>query len=157
MLRMEADNIIEKLQEILLEWEGLNLKYCLEQYGGSIKRAIAALKLQEKIRSRESAYRNSLDKQTAITFGLAKEEIERLEMELQGFQKWIKCEDELPNDEQQVMIFADNEYFIVKYFKNWPLMGGRCFVGEACYFISDIDKVTHWMPLPEPPRNGGGE
>ena len=68
--------------------------------------------------------------------------------------EWIRCSEQLPPDNEPVLavVWARGE--------NMRFEGGYCFAeycGEEGWFIEDwpeleIERVTHWMPLPEPPE-----
>lgn len=60
---------------------------------------------------------------------------------------WISVEDRLPKDDQTVLIHHTNgTIFEAEFLKDTP----------HSYFYKDIairiDKVLHWMPLPNPPE-----
>ena len=55
---------------------------------------------------------------------------------------WISVEDELPPHNGRYIFYSDT-------------MGVR-----TSYYYTDIqllEHITHWMPLPEPPKKGGGQ
>lgn len=55
--------------------------------------------------------------------------------------KWISVEDRLPEQgEEAICIAADGDMMIGKY-TEWGWM-------FPCYF----EELTHWMPIPEPPK-----
>jgi hypothetical protein len=56
-------------------------------------------------------------------------------------QEWISVEDRLPEKYQDVLVYRDYSFDI-----DFVMSEGR-----FC-----IDGVTHWMPLPEPPKMKGG-
>lgn len=63
---------------------------------------------------------------------------------------WIKCENRLPTEEKFVLTFSELgirtlAIFTIRNEKYWI---------EANGFSLDLDtlNVTHWMPLPEPPK-----
>ena len=56
-------------------------------------------------------------------------------------QEWISVDDRLPEQgEEAICIAADGDMMIGKY-TEWGWM-------FPCYF----EELTHWMPLPEPPK-----
>lgn len=67
---------------------------------------------------------------------------------------WIKCEDQLPNDNELVIVVNMNE-------SDWEVTVGECsatgwrvlnalgVVNSTGYF--PINTFTHWIPLPEKP------
>ena len=75
-----------------------------------------------------------------------------------GYRKqseWISVEERLPEDEKAVLCYYGFDDL------------GMMFTGVLSYFCFDPDPhwqhadtgftVTHWMPLPEPPKMKGGE
>lgn len=73
-----------------------------------------------------------------------------------GYRKqsgWISVEERLPEPELPILIFTrKNRYYVGYYYKA---------VVDTTYtgFYADSVKrdVTHWMPLPEPPKMKGGD
>jgi uncharacterized protein DUF551 len=66
--------------------------------------------------------------------------------------EWIKVEDRLPEFEGLALVFGDNIGMLVRPY--------NCF--HNCWDDEDGDdyycdalggKITHWMPLPEPPKS----
>lgn len=63
--------------------------------------------------------------------------------------RWISVEERLPEDYEDVVIIMRNgasSWYRVAYreYGGWSFGGGR----------RVTDEVTHWMPLPEPPKEG---
>ena len=64
--------------------------------------------------------------------------------------EWISVKDRLPDDETPILLKLEKE--ILKsnmhsgYYKE-----GKPFI-VASVFAFDAPKITHWMPLPEPPK-----
>ena len=56
---------------------------------------------------------------------------------------WISVKDRLPNVAGWYLVFYNGSKMQVAFFKGkkWP-------------FDNHYHKVTHWMPLPEPPKDG---
>lgn len=62
--------------------------------------------------------------------------------------KWISVEDELPSDHKNVIVYAND---IVMSWVETAWYGDDFWhdaEGEECY----IPDVTHWQPLPDPPK-----
>jgi hypothetical protein len=68
-------------------------------------------------------------------------------------EKWISIENDLPDEyPYDVLVFGKSEC-------------GECFYDVAFYdgawhcgyWDDEIDNITHWMPLPEPPEEEEGE
>lgn len=59
------------------------------------------------------------------------------------FGKWISVEDDLPPIKQRVLVFARNGSILIDLIMT-PRSG---------WWVSE-NSVTHWMPLPEPPKEG---
>ncbi len=60
--------------------------------------------------------------------------------------EWISVTDKLPGKTPTKCLCYSKDGYMVGSYTNWGWM-------FPCYF----GKVTHWMPLPEPPKEGGGE
>ena len=77
--------------------------------------------------------------------------------------EWIKIEDKFPNEDELVWLYSENTKCI--------FLGSRVYLNNEGWFWSSIDSgtyvykglisgdcsiddldVTHWMPLPEPPK-----
>lgn len=61
---------------------------------------------------------------------------------------WINVKDRLPENLQCVLVYAQGDRNLTAFFKN------NIFY---CYdikseMLDDIEFVTHWMPLPPPPK-----
>ena len=57
--------------------------------------------------------------------------------------KWISVEDRLPPDQQEVLVYTVSQKGLGNIDKGYWSIGRFIHRGSA--------KVTHWMPLPEPP------
>lgn len=57
--------------------------------------------------------------------------------------KWISVKDRLPEDDCPVLVTCGKGYrsFIARYDHVWK-----------CWKVSHTLRITHWMPLPEPPK-----
>lgn len=64
-----------------------------------------------------------------------------------GYRKqvWISVEERLPKDAERVLVYGEKGIcFATRYKRDW--MTPMRYNGE----------ITHWMPLPEPPKMKGG-
>lgn len=73
-----------------------------------------------------------------------------------GYRKqseWISVEERLPEAECPVLIFTRKNRYYVGYY--YEALIDPTFTG---FYADDVRRdVTHWMPLPEAPKKGGGE
>lgn len=75
--------------------------------------------------------------------------------------RWISVEDKLPIEQGPVLCYArsttgEGNYRILGTLRNgefWFLQVDGTQLSFPCLHL----KVTHWMPLPEPPKDGGAE
>ena len=75
--------------------------------------------------------------------------------------KWISVEDRLPEDNLNVLVYAigDNENSVIAMTSYTHKMYGYNIEGWRSpwqYFFYEY-KITHWMPLPEPPKEDCNE
>ena len=63
--------------------------------------------------------------------------------------KWIKTTDQFPEPFKPVLFFRENKY-------NAKCVEIGFYVGEGKWSKGgwNSKSVTHWMPLPEPPKEG---
>jgi hypothetical protein len=64
---------------------------------------------------------------------------------------WIRVRDRLPNDYQPVIVSDDGEPEFAIFYDHYNGYGPT-FVTPDCYEEERIEGITHWMPLPEPPK-----
>lgn len=65
-------------------------------------------------------------------------------------EKWIPVTERLPEDRQSVLVHRDDGgIFIFEYFTTSPT--DECWIDDHLNVYSAYS-VTHWMPLPEPPK-----
>ena len=61
--------------------------------------------------------------------------------------EWISVSDRLPEDGIRVLTYADNSaMFVASRDDGWYVDTGEY------YYSSPFTNITHWMPLPEPPK-----
>ena len=61
--------------------------------------------------------------------------------------EWISVKDDLPQEDFEVLVSVDDDVF-TDTFRRGSSDGHYWFDSEAPFF----DIITHWMPLPEPPK-----
>ena len=78
------------------------------------------------------------------------------EFKRQGFtvSKWISCKEQLPEVGQPVLIYYP-------YWTGLEVQTARLDYDKLTFdicgeFNADVNKVTHWQPLPEPPKTTKG-
>ena len=69
-------------------------------------------------------------------------------------QEWIGVDERLPEDDTTVLAYGGDIYYLT--FDVFP-NGGRWWTEDHGWFTTDELGITHWMPLPEPPKMKGGE
>lgn len=61
--------------------------------------------------------------------------------------EWIKCSERLPDDSVPVIVYSPE-------WSSKPFVGYRRFGHwQGDRILSAPDGVTHWQPLPDPPRD----
>ena len=58
--------------------------------------------------------------------------------------EWIKCSDQLPQEGKVVLLCDQGGYMTAGWLHN-----GRFYLESMVWFQHEF---THWMPLPEPPK-----
>jgi len=71
--------------------------------------------------------------------------------------KWISVNDRLPEDDTNVMGYGywDSEIDRLDDFRSTGYVnydGGTWEIIGGAYYTAWLNGVTHWMPLPEPPK-----
>lgn len=68
---------------------------------------------------------------------------------LDAMPKWISVEDDIPTDDRDVLAWVGNKEIAIAWFDGYT--------GEWHAYGSYEGDVTHWMPLPEPPKEDANE
>lgn len=63
--------------------------------------------------------------------------------------KWVSTIDELPNFNQRVTVCIDGQYVRDGKFTSF---GWFVYDSVGLIEVSKTNKITHWMPLPQPPK-----
>ena len=63
-------------------------------------------------------------------------------------QEWISVEDRLPEEKAKCILYYQHAYCDNDDY--WAI--GMCFYDGEKFQINPAYKVTHWMPLPQPPK-----
>jgi hypothetical protein len=64
--------------------------------------------------------------------------------------KWISVKDELPDKDQDVLIYRGNHISDMMYV--YTYLGNNEWEDDYGYWSrTDDEGITHWMPLPTPP------
>lgn len=81
---------------------------------------------------------------------------------LKGGEQWISVEERLPEREQSVLVYSPQNEELFQIFD--AVFDGEMFreldandYAETLYTEGSYVGVTHWMPMPEPPKTKGGE
>ena len=69
-------------------------------------------------------------------------------------ENWISASERLPEPETDVLTFCYGCIDILTY--RYNKRGNVCFMfrDECGYWKETFGEITHWMPLPEPPKEG---
>ena len=78
-----------------------------------------------------------------VTGGLCREAVETA-LKVMERDRWISVEDSYPEPGSVVLCHFKNGKFAVSFWGNWKW--------QDIYDFSEYLAVTHWMPLPEPPK-----
>lgn len=83
-------------------------------------------------------------------------QIESMRFDDTGYRKqeWISVEDRLPDVLQEVFVYRGNH--IGNLMNVYTYVGGDMWQDELGFGCRQVDEgITHWMPLPEPPKMKG--
>lgn len=72
---------------------------------------------------------------------------QRIAADVQPINQWISVKDRLPENCIEVLVYDTDCGIVIGWYDKE--------IGDfAADFISPLDAVTHWQPLPEPPKDG---
>ena len=68
--------------------------------------------------------------------------------------KWISVKNRLPKEDENVILFDGNQVFCgsFSYENNDIICWGNQACDGICYGWYEKDEITHWIPLPPPPK-----
>lgn len=66
--------------------------------------------------------------------------------------KWISVKDKLPDNEEVFLVYRGESKYPEIELAYWNLNRKRFEYYDNEYYGYGIDDITHWMPLPEPPK-----
>ena len=70
--------------------------------------------------------------------------------DVQSVNRWISCKDKMPEHGVTVLIYAGNHMIMLAWYdKDMEYF----YICDSDYKYNPLD-VTHWQPLPEPPKEG---
>ena len=62
---------------------------------------------------------------------------------------WISVKDRLPNKQDDCLVWYESKF-------TYPHIRTACYLGDSFFSTGGIQHsnftITHWMPLPEPPK-----
>jgi hypothetical protein len=68
--------------------------------------------------------------------------------------KWISVDERLPEENGRYLACVNISHFAFENLTTIAIMAyGK---NHGFYLYNETEKVTHWMPLPEPPKMKGG-
>lgn len=155
MNRTDIDYIIEKLEFYKPDniYDGYNSeREKRDQRVSEVLDSIIA-----EIKSDYENMRTPMPKELVLTCKLDKEQMQRLKEQIESAKmsiesvkesKWIKCSEQEPPGKTSVLIY-DGESIITGFYEK-----EKQIYDLSANEIKDSDLVTHWMPLPEPPKEG---
>lgn len=78
--------------------------------------------------------------------------------------EWIKCSEQLPEFDQEVLLIWDDQAIIgilTKGKEDWePEIFWRTlyfYEGKYCNETESLDGISHWMSKPEPPKDNAAD
>lgn len=77
---------------------------------------------------------------------------EKLKAEGYTVQKWIPCSEKKPEIWQEVLVTLNDKGYKSIHIGEMQ-EEGSCMIGGEFWYEKDDPRITHWMPLPDPPKD----
>lgn len=65
--------------------------------------------------------------------------------------EWIRIEDREPSEYMDILVVSDGEVCFCSH--GFDMLGRHVYRTPDIYESEEIPNITHWMPLPDPPKN----
>lgn len=73
--------------------------------------------------------------------------------DVQPVNKWISCKDKMPEEYKTVLVY-EKDYGVMIGELEKKFFDTQYFIARKSGLILRTTEVTHWQPLPEPPKDG---
>ena len=73
--------------------------------------------------------------------------------DVQPLDRWISCKDKMPEEYKTVLVY-EKDYGVMIGELEKKFFDTQFFIARKSGIILRTTEVTHWQPLPEPPKDG---
>lgn len=116
------------------------------------------MELDEVIKFAKQALENvNPDKRVHTEFRLTVEQVKQLLQWLEDYKRlqsvssWIPCSERMPNEPGTHVMVTDGVHIMESWYE--LIDGEMLWVDNYTMYVNiNFGEVTHWMPLPEPPK-----
>lgn len=105
----------------------------------------------EEISELTTALYEANHQRSVVDYRWLAEEIYRLGYHKHG--EWISVDDRLPEERVKCLVYYKHAYCDNDGYRDI----GTVFFYKGCFDVGLAYKVTHWLPLPEPPKGATDE
>lgn len=160
MNRADIDYIIEKLE--FYKPDNIYRGYNSEREKQDQRVTEVLDSIIAEIKSDYENMRTPIPKELVLTCKLDEEQMQRLKEQIKSAKmsiepveesKWIKCSEKMPENGKSVLVVITQDGYTDICVGETYGEGDWMISGEFWYEKSD-PAITHWMPLPEPPKEG---
>ena len=74
-------------------------------------------------------------------------------IDVQPVNQWISCQDKMPEEYKTVLVY-EKDYGVMIGELEKKFFDTQYFIARKSGLILRTTEVTHWQPLPEPPKDG---